>query len=193
MAFHNKRGSDGRFIKKDEKGGKSYSPPKDDLITLVVYVGDQSGSMSSQRNAVVSGHGEYINGLKQKEATESQVLYTEYLFDSGHVMRIENRYTLTPIEHVTPLSYYTYNPAGGTPLNDAIAHAINETDRLIRERGIKVSRILFVIQTDGQENSSTKYDLPAVNRLRAEKEATGFWTFVMLGSQSTLYQDAASY
>ena len=66
-----------------------------------------------------------------------------------------------------------YRPDGATPLYDAIGQAM---DLLEPYEG----QVLFIIQTDGEENSSQHVTRKDVLRRVAEKTAAG-WQFIYLG------------
>lgn len=169
-----------------------YKPPVEKMVTLVNYILDQSGSMSSVKNQVLSGFEEYINGLKQKNDNESELLFSLTLFDSNFSgIRLVKTYLVTPIKDVQPLTEYTYKPDGMTPLYDAIGITIREVDSLILSKGLKIHRVLNVIHTDGQENSSKEFDSKKISQLREQKEATGHWTFVYIGAGPTTWADAS--
>lgn len=168
-----------------------YKPKKEKLVTLVNYILDQSGSMSSVRSQVLSGFEEYLNGLKKQMETESELYFSLTLFDSDLFIRLEKPYLVTPIKDVKPLNYASYQPNGMTPLYDAIGKTIENVDNLIRERNLKIHRVLTVIHTDGQENSSKEFNAKTISKLREEKEATGHWTFVYIGAGPTTWTDAS--
>jgi hypothetical protein len=184
--------------KKKATKSKFYQPKKEKLVTLVNYILDQSGSMGSVKNQVLSGFEEYLGGLKKEMATESELYFSLTLFDSGgsifgtSSVRLEKPYLVARIQDVLPLDEYSYKPNGGTPLYDAIGKTIQDVDNLIRERNLKINRVLTVIHTDGQENTSKEFNAKSISKLREEKEATGHWTFVYIGAGPTTWADASS-
>ena len=185
--------------KKRTTKAKVYKPKEEKLVTLVNYILDQSGSMNDVKNQVLSGFAEYLTGLKKQMASESELYFSLTLFDSdssspfgGCNVRLEKPYLITKIEDVRPLSESSYRPRGMTPLYDAIGKTIQDVDNLIRNRDLKIHRVLTVIHTDGQENSSREFNAKAISKLREEKEATGHWTFVYIGAGPTTWADASS-
>jgi hypothetical protein len=86
---------------------------------------------------------------------------------------------------VTPLAAEEYVPSGSTALRDATA-------RLIRERGQayasvpeagRPEKVIFVIQTDGDENSSVEFRSPDELRAIVRHQETVYkWEFVYLGA-----------
>jgi ADP-ribose pyrophosphatase YjhB (NUDIX family) len=81
-----------------------------------------------------------------------------------------------PIADVPNLTPEVYRPLGGTALLDAIADAAQVVTPAADDR------VLCVVQTDGEENSSRRTTLDDVRKLVEERERAGNWTFVFLGA-----------
>ena len=81
-----------------------------------------------------------------------------------------------------------YKPADLTPLYDAIAVGIIQTDRYLGQTG-KDHDVIFTIMTDGLENFSTNYALEDIFRMISEKEKNG-WVFNYLGANQDAWQVA---
>jgi hypothetical protein len=152
------------------------APPK----TLVVnFVLDETGSMQLCADATISGFNEYIGDLAKR--TEP-VRFTLTKFNST---KIDVVHVGVPVAQVARLSRANYHPSDLTPLYDAIARTIKETDQAIV--GIGDHAVLCVIMTDGQENASHEYDRNAIFALIKEKEAAG-WTFAFLGADQDAWE-----
>ena len=77
-----------------------------------------------------------------------------------------------------------YVAAGSTALIDAIGYSIKHIDsvyKYIREEDIP-NHILFVIITDGEENSSIEYSSDEVKRMIKERQDNKNWEFVFIGA-----------
>lgn len=189
-----RRGKDGKFLPKDAQVFPTapYQPPAVKMVTLVNYILDRSGSMEDVKQQVIEGFQEYINGLKKETENEAELLFSLTLFDSGYnqEIRLQKPYIVAPISTVVPLTRHTYLTGGGTPLYDAIAETVHEVDNVIRTRNLKIDRILTVVHTDGQENTSKRNNDKTIRELRAAKEATGHWTFVYIGASPTTWADS---
>lgn len=186
---YSKRNSKGQF----SSTGKTYKPKvtKKKMVTLINYVLDQSGSMQSQKSNVISGFNEYLSSLRVKKNEE--ILISLMLFDTnGGRIRIVRPAVFTNVLNCAPLNGSTYIPCGGTPLYDALAQSIEDIDSRITDSGIRISRVLTVVHTDGQENESRSFDKASIRRLIQEKENTGFWTFLYMGAAETTWNDASS-
>ena len=91
----------------------------------IYFVLDRSGSMESMTNDVVGG----FNGfLTEQQSDGSDALMTLIQFDSNDPHEVLS--DAVPIAEVRPLTRQSFVPRGGTPLYDAMGHAI--TDATIR-------------------------------------------------------------
>lgn len=148
--------------------------------TLVNFILDKSGSMESIKSSTVSGFNEYLGTLK-KDGNKYSFSLT--LFDTN----VERVVTNEPISKVDELSSATYNPDGMTALYDAVCQTI----KCIKEK--KDQKVINIIMTDGQENSSREYTEKEMKSLIEEKEKQGNWTFVYLGANQDSYAVAQKY
>lgn len=88
-----------------------------------------------------------------------------------------------PICHVSKLSSINYNPKGSTSLLDAIGMSIQ---RIERQLGAIIENdeasVVFIILTDGYENSSRVFRYAEIARMIQKLENTNNWTFIFLGA-----------
>ena len=141
--------------------------------TLINMVLDETGSMEICRDATISGFNEYIEALKKRK---EKILFTLTKFDSRGIKLVCNSIRMADVQK---LSRDTYVPGEMTPLYDAIAHTIKETENWVKIR--KDIAVLTVIMTDGEENASRQYTRDKIFQLIKDKEKDG-WTFVFLGA-----------
>lgn len=80
-----------------------------------------------------------------------------------------------PLKDVKKLTKATYVPRAYTNLYDAIGTTIRRI-----ESKAEGKKVLFVVQTDGQENSSKEWNLAKIKELIMDKETAG-WTFSYIG------------
>lgn len=154
---------------KKQQGSKSKEGRGSVLINFVL---DKSGSMDSKLADTIGGFNTYLKSLREDTKTDYKFSLT--LFDT----RFEERHVLIPLEDVPELSNANYIPGGGTALYDAIGRSVTS----IESKGDKVGKVVCVILTDGEENSSREYSLAAVRGLITRKEQQGNWTFIFLGA-----------
>lgn len=97
-------------------------------------------------------------------------------FDSSHRTFI---YDNVKAESAHVLSSKDYNPRGGTPLYDAIGIAISKLNAQTAEQ----DKVLVTIITDGEENSSSEYNLRMIKTLIDKMKKQG-WTFTLIGTDN---------
>lgn len=145
---------------------------------LINFVLDETGSMMSCKDTTISGFNEYIESMKKKKDKISMTLTR---FNSE---KIEIDYSDKPIDKVPNLTKENYNPNHLTPLYDAIGKTINET------KDVK-KNVLFVVLTDGEENSSKEYTRNSIFELIKKMEKKG-WTFVYLGANQDAWANSGT-
>jgi hypothetical protein len=145
----------------------------------VSFLLDRTGSMSSCLQATISGFNEYTNTLKKDK--KNKYLFTLTQFDSKSIDTIQNKVT---IAKVIKLDAKNYRPRDCTNLYDAIGKTITELG--------KEKDVLFVIQTDGQENASKEFTREKISELIKQKESDG-WTFVYLGANQDAWSVGQSF
>jgi Mg-chelatase subunit ChlD len=136
--------------------------------TEIVVVLDRSGSMGSISKSTVDGFNTFLN---EQQNAEGEAFMTLVQFDD----RYEIDYKSVPVKDVNPLiDGETFKPRGMTALLDAIGKTVNEleTDR----------DVVFVIITDGGENSSREYKRDAIMNIIKTLEDEKGWYFLFLGA-----------
>lgn len=150
------------------------------METLVNFILDKSGSMESVRRATISGFNEYIQTLK-KDGNKYSFSLT--LFDT----LTSRPYINQPLEDVRELNEESYMPNGSTALYDAVCSTI----RNINEK--KGQKVINIIMTDGEENSSKEFTEVEMRKLIQDREKKGNWTFVYLGANQDSYATAQKF
>lgn len=147
--------------------------------TLIEFILDETGSMSSVRKPTIDSFNEYVNG-QRGQAGLCQLTLTK--FDSSGI-RVQ--YQDVDVNAVVPLDENTYRPGAMTNLYDAIGVRIKALEARTSKDDNKAK--LIVIMTDGQDNSSQEYNPSMLAELIKAKEAEG-WTFVFLGANQDAWQ-----
>lgn len=142
----------------------------------IVFLLDETGSMEDCKSDTIGG---FNNFLKTQKKSKENIKLSITLFNSS---KIEKRYINEPIENVELLSKENYNPSNLTPLWDAIGTTIKELNNK--------KNVLFVILTDGEENSSKEFVAKTVKKLIKEKEKKLKWSFLFLGADLNNFNDA---
>jgi uncharacterized protein YegL len=118
----------------------------------IICILDMSGSMSSIIEKAREGFNKFL--IEQKESG-NKIKFSLLFFDTSFYMPYKN----VNIKMVKELNEDTYYANGGTSLYDALGTAIdNYLDDLSKTpREKRSDKTLFVILTDGEENSSRVY------------------------------------
>ena len=146
-------------------------------LTEIVFLLDRSGSMSGLEADTIGG----FNSLLEKQKKEpGDAILSAVLFDH----ECEVVYDRVDIRKAEPMSEKQYYTRGSTALLDALGgavHHIATAHRYAREED-RPGKTIFVITTDGMENSSRRWTYSEVRRLvEHEKEKYG-WEFLFLGA-----------
>lgn len=143
----------------------------------VVFLLDRSGSMAGSETDTIGGYNSY---LEKQRKNKLNTKITTVLFDNEYEV-IHNRVNIKDIKNLTSKEYYV---RGTTALLDAIGITITNLDRQIKN-----NKVLFVITTDGLENSSHEYTKDKIKQLI---KAHSTWEFLYIGANIDSYQEGSS-
>lgn len=171
-------------MKKNEKyikacGGIKPIPPIKCMngITELVFIIDRSGSMTGFEDDTIGGFNSIIN--KQKEI-EGKVYVSTVLFDDESEV-IHDR---VDIDKISPMTRNDYETRGCTALLDAIGgaiHHIGNVHKYARPEDVP-EHTIFVINTDGHENASRRYNAKEIKaKIKRQTERYG-WEFIFLAA-----------
>lgn len=154
--------------------------------THISFVLDRSGSMSTIKPDTIGGFNEF---LKAQKETPGQASMTLVQFDTEY----EVLQSMTDIQSVPPLTSDTFVPRGSTALLDAIGRTINETGKRLGDMpdADRPEKVLFVILTDGLENSSREFSNNRINDMITHQRDKYGWQFVYLGANQDAIATAA--
>ncbi len=158
-----------------EKGGSEMKNNNEKVE--VVFIMDRSGSMGGLEADTIGGFNSML--AKQKEESDN-IIWSTVLFD--HISEVVH--DRVPVEKVRELDSDTYYVRGSTALLDAVGgaiHHIGNVHKYAREED-RPSKTLFVITTDGMENSSVIYDFRRVKRMIERQQKKYGWEFIFLGA-----------
>ena len=140
----------------------------------IVFLLDRSGSMYGTEKDTIGGYNSYI-----KSRIKDNAYVTTILFDDKYEYLNRN----IPIKEVSKLTEKEYYTRGSTALLDAIGRTISYMDELKKEK------VIFIITTDGYENSSTDYTKEQIRNLIKKHNN---WEFVYIGADIDSYSEASS-
>ena len=146
-------------------------------ITEIVFIIDKSGSMSGLEADTIGGFNSFIEKQKAEDGT---AYVTTVMFSTRH----ETVHDRVDISEVEPLTEKDYRVGGGTALYDALGDAIKhiqDVHKYIRPEDVP-EKTIFVITTDGEENSSRNYSAADIKKAVKDCEKKQGWEFLFLGA-----------
>jgi uncharacterized protein YegL len=136
-----------------------------------------SGSMSSIIEKARDGFNQF---LKEQKSSKNKIKFSLLFFDTNFYMPYKN----VNIEDVEEVNEDTYYANGGTALYDAIGFMIdNYTEKLAKTpKHKRADKTLFIILTDGFENSSTVYNRELIKDMVTDMRENLKSEFIYLGA-----------
>jgi hypothetical protein len=155
---------------------------------IIAAILDESGSMSPYQMQTISAFNEFIDGQKAAGSEAGKGFLTLVKFDAPEVKLVfQNR----PLETVEPLTTRDYEPRGGTNLFDAIGETIGSLNSALRSKPVSERPgVIMLIMTDGEENSSRRFNSHQVRELVRAAEKSD-WTFTFLGANIDAFKAGA--
>ena len=138
----------------------------------IIFLLDKSGSMYGSEKDTIGGFNSII---KEQKSDEVQAKVTTILFE------YEMLYKRKDLFDVDELTEKEYQVRGSTALLDAIGRTIITMQKEIS------GKVLFVITTDGRENSSVEFTKTQIKNLITNSN----WEFLYLGADIDSYGEAA--
>lgn len=156
--------------------------------TELVFILDRSGSMSGLESDTIGG---FNSMLARQKDVEGKCYITTVLFDNEYELlhdRIE-------IQAVRPISDKEYFVGGSTALLDAVGRTINKIGNVQRNTAAdyRADNVLFVIITDGQENSSREYSMRRIKEMIERQKSKYDWEFIFLGANIDAVETAGRF
>ncbi|MGG4606918.1 vWA domain-containing protein [Providencia sp. Me31A] len=154
---------------------------KDSDVLDLVFILDKSGSMSGFESDTIGG---YNSVLTENKVKNSETYITTILFNDKTSLLHDRE----PIAKVSNLTLDDYPVGGYTALLDAIGDGI---EKMRENRKVtKNNNVLFVIITDGEENSSRKYSYSKIKTMIKSAETEDKWDFIFLGANIDAISEA---
>ncbi len=156
--------------------------------TELVFILDRSGSMGGLESDTIGGYNSVLN--KQRDLP-GQAIVTTVLFDD----KIEFLHDRIPLEGVRPITNREYFVRGSTALLDAIGMAmqkiINVQRHTVEEE--QAGKVMFVIITDGYENSSREFDASRIRKMIEYQKEKYHWEFLFIGANIDAIKTASDF
>lgn len=156
-------------VKAAKASAKKIKKEKLDPVRII-FILDRSTSMGKMREEAISGFNQF---LKDQQALPGKATFSLVYFDTDVTLVYDN----ADIKKIPPLDYGTYLPQGMTALYDAIGYTV---DRY--KHATKSVQTIVAILTDGEENSSRRYNSHTVQRVLKDVQEEGNWQILFLGA-----------
>lgn len=152
-------------------------------FTDIIAIIDRSGSMDTIREDSEGGFNAFV---KEQAETPGEANISLYQFDDFYDTVYENK-------PVAEAPAFNLKPRGMTALLDAVGKTIKSRGEYYAslEENQRPARVVVVIITDGQENSSREYTLEQIKAMITEQTDTYKWNFIFLGANMDAIQAGA--
>lgn len=157
-------------------------------LTEIVFILDKSGSMSGFENDTIGG---FNATLKKQKAENGSAFVTTVLFDDNS----ELLHDRVPIADMKEMTLNDYKVGGTTALLDVLGDTIERISTIhkyARKEDVP-EHTIFVITTDGMENSSFKYSSKKVKEMIQKQTDLYDWEFIFLAANIDAVKTADNY
>lgn len=156
--------------------------------TKIIFLVDRSGSMSKIASDIIGGYNRYIEDQKALKHGTCDVSF--YQFDTEFDTVYEN----VNINEVKELTDKTFVPRGSTALLDAVGQTVDSVGKHLASlaENERPEKVLFVIITDGEENSSTKFTTEQIKNKIVHQTDVYKWQFVYIGANQDAWNVGSS-
>jgi Mg-chelatase subunit ChlD len=151
----------------------------------IVCIIDKSGSMGSIRTDAIGGFNTF---LQEQKALPGEAKLTLVLFSSNS----KTLYNRVDLKEVQELTLSTYFPVGTTALYDALGQTISTIGASLDKETDKPDKVIFVILTDGEENSSIEFKKEKVAEMIKHQQEKYSWEFIFLAANQDAFQAGSS-
>ena len=157
-------------------------------LTELVFILDRSGSMGGLESDTIGG---FNSMIAKNRKSEGDAIVTAVLFNH----EITTLYDRIPIKDVPEMTENDYKTAGMTALIDAIGQTIGHIEQIhktAKEEDVP-SKTMFIITTDGQENSSKEYSSADVKKMISRLQEDKKWEFMFIGANIDSVETASHF
>lgn len=151
-------------------------------LTEIICVVDRSGSMDTIRDDAIGGFNAF---LSEQKKVDKPCKFTYVQFDDQY----EVVHNGVDIKNVPLLTAATFVPRGWTALLDAVGRTVNEVGaRLsVTPEHERPGKVLFVILTDGHENSSHEFSRERIKEMITHQREKYQWEFIFLAANQDAF------
>lgn len=157
-------------------------------LTELVFILDKSGSMGGLEADTIGG---YNSMLEKQKSVDGECHITTVLFDNNYEL-LHDRINIKAVSSITDNEYAV---GGSTALLDAIGRTIHKIGNAQKHTAdnYRAEKVMFIIITDGEENSSREYSADMVKaQIEGQKKNYG-WEFIFLGANIDAVETAGRF
>lgn len=149
---------------------------KENFTSINVII-DKSGSMGHLTEDTI---GSFNTFLADQKTVPGEAVFTLCTFNTDYNLV----HDFVKLGSVPDLNSKVYRPNGGTALLDAMGTTINAVGAKLAAmpEDERPSKVIFLIITDGQENSSHTFEAAQVKAMVEHQRDTYKWEFVFMGA-----------
>jgi uncharacterized protein YegL len=149
---------------------------KENFTSINVII-DASGSMAGLSHDTI---GNFNAFLKEQQEQPGEAVFTLCTFNTDYRLP----HDFVKLASVPNLDTKTYIPQGGTALLDAMGTTIDSVGRKLAAlpEEERPSKVIFLIITDGHENSSHRFSAEQVKSMVEHQKDVYSWEFVFMGA-----------
>jgi len=146
-------------------------------LTAILIIMDASGSMHSLATDTIGSFNQFLD---EQKLVPGEVIVSLYTFNTKSTLV----YDFISLNSVTSLTNKTYTPEGGTALLDAMGTAIDSFGQKLAalSEEERPSKVLTLVVTDGQENSSHRYTAEQIKNMVQHQKDVYSHEFVFMGA-----------
>lgn len=152
-------------------------------LTEIIFLLDRSGSMSGLESDTIGGFNSFI----KRQSSLGKTNLTTVLFDNKYEI-LHNGVDASTVT-LTEKDYYTRS---STALLDAIGKTIIDVNyRLAHlDEESYPGKVIFVITTDGLENSSTEFTYDKIKQMISRQKEIYNWEFIFMGANIDVIKES---
>ena len=157
-------------------------------LTELVFILDKSGSMGGLEADTIGG---YNSMIAKQQALEDECLITTVLFDNNYEL-LHDRIDIKVVNAITGKDYQV---GGTTALLDALGRTIHKIGNAHKYSvdEYRTEKVMFVIITDGEENSSQEYTTEKIKAMIEHQKTKYGWEFIFLGANIDAVETAENF
>ncbi len=149
---------------------------KENFTSINVII-DRSGSMAGLATDTIGGFNTFLSDQKQ---IPGEAIFTLCTFNTDYQLVHDS----VLLASVPELNETTYKPNGGTALLDAMGTTMDAVGQKLAAmpEEDRPSKVIFLIITDGQENSSHRYSAAQIKEMVNLQKEKYNWEIIFYGA-----------